>query len=108
MNRRQALGDIGHLFPEKNERYEGISSMLLLKEVAKRIREAGYRVGNADITIVAQAPKLAPYIDEMRGNIAGALDTDTGNVAVKATTTEKMGFEGRGEGISAAAVVLLV
>ena len=102
-----ALGDIGHLFPDNDEKYRGISSMLLLKAVAERIADAGYRLGNADLTIIAQAPKLAPYIDEMRCNIAGMLETNLENIAVKATTTERMGFEGRGEGISAMAVVLL-
>ena len=102
-----ALGDIGHLFPDNDEKYRGISSMLLLKAVAERIADAGYRLGNADLTIIAQAPKLAPYIEKMRCNIAGMLETDLENIAVKATTTEKMGFEGRGEGISAMAVVLL-
>ena len=102
-----ALGDIGHLFPDSDEKYRGISSMLLLTEVKKRLDENGLRVGNVDVTVLAQAPKLAPYIPQMRANVAGALQIPPDRVSVKATTTEKMGFEGRGEGISAHAVALL-
>lgn len=102
-----AMGDIGKLFPDSDEKYRGISSLLLLGEVKKRLDEKGFRVGNADVTIIAQAPKLAPYIPQMRKNVAKALDVPLDQVSVKATTTENMGFEGRGEGISAHAVALL-
>ncbi len=102
-----ALGDIGKLFPDTDARYKGISSLALLEACAARIRESGYRLENADVTIVAQAPKLAPHIASMRENIARAMKCDIGRVSVKATTTEGMGFEGRGEGISAHAVALL-
>lgn len=102
-----ALGDIGRHFPDSDERYRGISSMLLLEHVVGLVLEKGYKIGNADITIVAQKPKLAEYIGQMRENVARALKTACDRVNVKATTTEKLGFEGRGEGISAYAVVLL-
>lgn len=102
-----ALGDIGKHFPDSDERYRGISSMRLLEHVVKLVCEKGYKIGNADITIVAQKPKLADYIGQMRENVAKVLKTDCDRVNVKATTTEKLGFEGRGEGISAYAVVLL-
>ena len=102
-----AMGDIGKLFPDSDEKYRGISSLLLLGEVKKRLDEKGFRVGNADVTILAQAPKLAPYIPQMRENVADVLGIPLDRVSVKATTTEKMGFEGRGEGISAHAVALL-
>lgn len=103
-----ALGDIGHLFPDSDEEYRGISSMKLLREVIRILREKGYSLGNADITIICQKPKLAPYIEEMRENIAGALDVETDRISVKATTTEKLGFTGHGEGIAAEAACLLV
>lgn len=99
------LGDIGRHFPDSDEKYKGISSMILLGEVMKMLSSAGLSVQNADMTIVAQAPKLAPYIEAMRENMQKALGTKYVNV--KATTTEHLGFEGRGEGISATAVVLL-
>lgn len=99
-------GDIGRHFPDSDPAYEGISSMLLLQQVMKRVRERGYRVGNADVTIVAQKPKLAAFIPQMRENLAKALGTDAVNV--KATTTERMGFEGEEIGISAQAVALLM
>lgn len=102
-----AMGDIGKLFPDNDPQYKGISSLLLLEEACRRIREKGYEIGNADVTILAQAPKLAPYIDQMRKNIAASLKIPAENVSVKATTTEKMGYEGRSEGISAQAVALL-
>ena len=102
-----ALGDIGKLFPDNDPAYEGISSMTLLKTVSEKIREAGYKVGNVDVTIVCQAPKLAPYHDAMVKNIAGALGTSESNVNVKATTEEHLGFTGRKEGISAQAAALL-
>ena len=96
-----ALGDIGKLFPDTDMRYKGISSLVLLAETARVLHEAGYTVGNLDATIVAQAPRLAPYIPEMRENIAKTLGIDTDQVSVKATTEEHMGFTGRKEGIAA-------
>ena len=101
------LGDIGQHFPDSDEKYKGIDSMILLKEAYKKILEKGYKIVNADMTISAQKPKLMPYISKMRENIANALDTDIDNISVKATTTEKLGFEGRGEGISATCVCLV-
>ena len=102
-----AMGDIGRLFPDNDDRYLGISSMKLLDEVVERLMKAGYRVSNADITIIAQRPKLSPYMDRMKENIAAALGLGADRVNVKATTTEKMGFEGAGEGISSHAVVTI-
>ena len=102
-----AMGDIGKHFPDTDERYKGASSRVLLREVLDIVGSRGYKVVNADVTIVAQRPKMSPYIDEMRANIAEDLSVDIDAVSVKATTTEKLGFEGRGEGISAMAVVLL-
>ena len=102
-----ALGDIGKLFPDRDPKYKGISSLLLLEEVRKRLTEAGFSVGNVDVTIVAQAPKLSPYIPEMRKAIAGALLISPEQVSVKATTTERMGYEGSGEGISAQATAMI-
>ena len=102
-----ALGDIGKLFPDSNAAYKGISSIELLKRVKARLAEAGFEAVNLDATILAQAPKLAPYRDEMRGNIACALDIPVSRVSVKATTEEGLGFTGSGEGIAAHAVVLI-
>ncbi len=102
-----ALGDIGKHFPDSDEKYKGISSILLLSQVKKLMDEKGFVLSNCDITVIAQAPKLAPYIDKMRKSLAEALDTDISNVNVKATTEEQLGFTGRKEGISAHAVVLL-
>lgn len=102
-----ALGDIGSHFPDSDKTYKGISSMELLRHVARTISDAGYDVQNVDSTVVAQRPKLRPYIDSMRKNIAAALSIDEGRVSVKATTSEGLGFEGRQEGISAQAVALL-
>ncbi len=102
-----ALGDIGHCFPDTDMQYKGISSMLLLKKVAEMVAEKGYRLGNADITILAQKPKLAPYIADMRSAVEAALDAAPGTVSVKATTEEGLGFTGSLEGIAAHAVVLL-
>lgn len=102
-----ALGDIGRHFPDSDEKYKGISSLILLKEVISLVAKKGYKTVNADITIVAQAPKLMPYIEKMRENVAKAMDIDAEFINVKATTTEKLGFEGRGDGISASAVVLI-
>ena len=101
------LGDIGKLFPDSEERYRGISSLLLLKEVGKRLRENGWQVVNLDSTIVAQAPKLAPYREAMRRNLAEALGVDVSQVSVKATTEERLGFTGDGSGMAAQAIALL-
>lgn len=101
------LGDIGRHFPDSDPRYKGISSMILLEAVMGKIRERGFAVENADVTVICQAPKLAAYIPAMVKNIAGVLQIAQDCVNVKATTTEHLGFEGRGEGISAMAVVLL-
>ncbi len=102
-----ALGDIGKHFPDNDEKYKGISSLVLLKETKKLLGEHGYVVENADITIVCQKPRLAPFIMQMRKNIARTLDIDISAVNVKATTTEGLGFEGEGLGISSTAVVLI-
>ena len=102
------LGDIGRHFPDTDPAYRGADSMKLLDAVMEMVRERGYRVGNADVTIVAQRPKLAPYIEDMRANLARGLGVDVARVNVKATTTERLGFEGEGLGISAQAVALLV
>ena len=102
-----ALGDIGKHFPDNDERYRGISSMILLENVYDIVCKKGYKLVNVDVTISAQAPKLAPYIEEMRLNISGCLHCDIDDVSVKATTTEGLGFEGRKEGISATSVCLL-
>ncbi len=103
-----ALGDIGKLFPDSDPATEGIDSRVILRGAVRTVREAGYRVENCDVTVIAQRPKLAPYIDKMRENIAADLDVDVSAVSVKATTEEHMGFTGAGEGISAHAVALLV
>lgn len=104
-----ALGerDIGFHFPDSDPRYEGISSIELLGRVMGMVRERGYRVVNLDCVVVAQAPRLSPYVDEMRRRLAEATGVEVDRVAVKPTTTEGMGFTGRGEGIAALAVVLL-
>ena len=102
-----ALGDIGKHFPDTDPQYKGISSLKLLAHVGDLLHEHGYRIGNIDSTIVAQRPKLAPYIPQMRKNIADTLGIDVDQVSVKATTTEHLGFEGRQEGISAQAVALI-
>jgi 2-C-methyl-D-erythritol 2,4-cyclodiphosphate synthase len=101
------LGSIGDLFPDTDPKYKGISSLLLLKEVAKLITKKSYRVENIDSIIVAEKPKLKPYIESIKTRLANALAIDIDLVSVKATTTENMGFEGRKEGISAHAVILL-
>lgn len=102
-----ALGDIGKHFPDTDERFKGADSRVLLREVVRMIEGKGYKVGNVDVTIVAQRPKMSPHIEQMRANIAADLKVSIDAVNVKATTTEKLGFEGRGEGISATAVALL-
>ena len=103
-----ALGDIGQHFPDKDPAYQDISSITLLKKVAGLLRENGYQVGNIDATVIAQNPKLAPYREQMRQNIADALGISAGQVSVKATTEEGLGFTGTGEGISAQAIALLL
>ena len=102
-----ALGDIGKLFPDTDEQYRGADSIELLKHVCALLREKGYRLGNADVTIVAQKPKLRFYIDLMRTRLAEATGVDVEQINVKATTTEKLGFEGEELGISAHAVCLI-
>ena len=102
-----ALGDIGKHFPDTDPQYKGISSMKLLSHVAELIRERGYVVENIDATIIAQKPKMRPHIDTMRENIAKALLIDVGQVNVKATTEEGLGFTGSGEGISSQAICLV-
>lgn len=102
-----ALGDIGRHFPDSDERYEGADSLQLLRETARLLAAAGYRLVNADCTILAQRPKLMPYIAAMRENIAAALGTDVEAISVKATTEEGLGFTGDGSGIAAHAVVLI-
>ncbi len=102
-----ALGDIGKHFPDTDPAYKGADSLELLKKTYELCRQNGYLVHNADITIIAQVPKLAPYIDEMRATIARAVGRPVSFISVKATTTEKLGFEGRCEGISCHAVCLM-
>ncbi|EIA1555545.1 2-C-methyl-D-erythritol 2,4-cyclodiphosphate synthase [Vibrio parahaemolyticus] len=102
-----AAGDIGRHFPDTDDKWKGANSRELLKDVYRRVKEQGYRLGNADVTIMAQAPKMAPYIDAMCAAIAEDLETDISNINVKATTTERLGFTGRKEGIATEAVVLL-
>ena len=103
-----ALGDIGKHFPDTDEKYKGEDSMKLLEFVYNLIKEKGYAIGNLDATIIAQAPKMAPHIQTMRANIAKVLNTDIGNINVKATTEEGLGFTGNKEGISAQSICLLV
>ncbi len=102
-----AMGDIGQHFPDTDERWRGADSRMLLRRVAEIIGEKGYRPVNVDVTIIAQAPKMRPYIDAMRANIAADLGLDIDAVGVKATTTERLGFTGRGEGIAAQATALI-
>ncbi|WP_444930218.1 2-C-methyl-D-erythritol 2,4-cyclodiphosphate synthase [Microbulbifer sp. SSSA002] len=102
-----ALGDIGKHFPDNDEQFAGADSRKLLRHVVGLIDSKGYRLVNADMTLIAQAPKMAPHIDGMRANIAADCGVDCDAVSVKATTTEKLGFTGRGEGIAAQAIVLL-
>ncbi len=103
-----SLGDIGKHFPDSDARYKGIDSRALLRHVASLLTERGYRVGNVDATIIAEAPRMAPHIAQMVANIAADLAITETDVNVKATTTEKLGFAGRGEGIAAEAVCLIV
>ena len=103
-----AMGDIGQLFPDTDEAYAGADSLLLLREVVKRLREDGFAIGNVDATVIAQRPKLAPHIPAMRENMAQAMGISADRVSVKATTEERLGFTGREEGIAAMAVALLI
>lgn len=102
-----AMGDIGRHFPDTDSRYSGADSRVLLRHVMALVADAGYKIGNADITIMAQKPKMAPYIEQMRRNVAADLLIEADRVSVKATTTEKLGFTGREEGIAAMATVLI-
>ena len=102
-----ALGDIGHLFPDASEEFRGISSLTLLRRVGRVLASEGYRVVNIDATLLAQAPKIAPYRDKMRANIAKALQISLSQVSVKATTEEGLGFTGEGLGMAAHAIALL-
>jgi len=102
-----ALGDIGKLFPDNDPRYEGADSVELLREVRRVLDKAGFCVGNVDCTIIAQRPKLAPFIQQMRERLAEAMQIDAGRVSVKATTEEGLGFSGEGLGIAAHAVALI-
>ncbi len=102
-----AMGDIGKFFPDTDASFKDIDSMILLKEVASFIDKEGYKIGNIDSVIIAQTPKMAPFIDSMRENIAKVLGLDICQVGVKATTTEHLGFEGRSEGITSSSVAIL-
>ena len=102
-----ALGDLGAHFPDSDDRWKDADSRALLRHVASLAAARGYRVGNLDVTLIAQEPKVAPYVAAMRANLAADLACDPGDVGVKATTTERLGFAGRGEGIAAMATVLL-
>ena len=102
-----AMGDIGKLFPDTDDRWEGADSLVLLREDVKKINENGFYIENIDSTLIAQKPKMSPYIEQMRANIADACGVDISAVSVKATTEEKLGFTGREEGISAHAVALI-
>lgn len=103
-----AMGDIGHLFPDTDPEFEGADSLVLLEKVVEAVGAKGYKVGNIDSTIIAQAPKMAPYINDMRANIAKACNVDIDAVSVKATTEEKLGFTGALQGISAHAVCIVI
>jgi len=103
-----ALGDIGMHFPDTDARWKDADSRALLRQVAALASAQGWRIGNLDVTVIAEAPKLAPHVPAMRANLAGDLACDVGAISVKATTTERLGFAGRGEGIAALATVLLV
>lgn len=102
-----ALGDIGKLFPDTDDEYKDIDSTVLLSRVVEKMKQLGYVIGNIDCVLVLQKPKVAPYIDAMRERIATVLETEIGNVSVKATTTEWLGFEGRSEGVSSQVVCIL-
>ena len=102
-----ALGDIGKHFPDTDEEYRGISSMDLLKKTAEMLKKLGYYISNIDVTLVMQSPKISPYISDMIKNVSATLDLNKDQVNIKATTEEKMGFTGRGEGASSYAVALI-
>jgi 2-C-methyl-D-erythritol 2,4-cyclodiphosphate synthase len=102
------LGDIGGMFPDSDERWKGADSRVLLRGAAAAVRTAGWQIGNVDSTIIAQAPRIKPFVEAMRGNIAADLGLSVDAVNIKGKTTERLGFEGRGEGIAAEAVALLV
>ena len=102
-----ALGDIGHFYPDNDDKFLNIDSRILLRDAYLKIKTLGYQIGNIDVTVLAQVPKLAPYEQKMRENLAEDLQTDLQNISIKATTTEKLGFVGRKEGIAVEAVVLL-
>ena len=102
-----ALGDIGHFYPDNDDKFLNIDSRILLRDVYLKIKTLGFVIGNVDVTVLAQVPKLAPYEQKMRENLTEDLQTDLQNVSIKATTTEKLGFVGRKEGIAVEAVVLL-
>ena len=101
------MGDIGRHFPDTDDKYKGISSMILARECAKAMADSGYEIGNIDVTVIAQKPKLAPYIQQMTKNLASVFNTNESNVNVKATTEEKLGFTGSEEGIACHCVVLI-
>ena len=102
-----ALGDIGRHFPDSDEKWKDADSIEILKKAYSLVRSTGLSIGNADITIVMESPKLSPYIEQMRTTVAEAIGTDAANISVKATTEEKLGLTGQGEGLSATAIVLL-
>ncbi|WP_313162781.1 2-C-methyl-D-erythritol 2,4-cyclodiphosphate synthase [Sedimentibacter sp.] len=100
-------GDIGKMFPDTDDKYKNADSRELLRQVVKYMKDSGFKLCNLDAVIIAQRPKMSPFIDEMRKNLACDMETEVSNINIKATTTEKLGFEGRGEGIAAQAVCLL-
>ena len=102
-----ALGDIGHLFPDTSDEWKGIDSKILLAKVMELVSERGWQVGNVDISIALQAPKLAPFVEQIRSVLAGILGVSTDRVSVKATTTERLGFVGRGEGCEVWAIAMI-
>ena len=102
-----ALGDIGRHFPDSNDEYKGADSRDLLREVVRLVRDAGYMIDNIDATLIAERPKISAHVEAMRDNLAADADIDKAQVNIKGTTTEKMGFTGRGEGIAASAIILL-
>jgi 2-C-methyl-D-erythritol 2,4-cyclodiphosphate synthase len=102
-----ALGDIGRHFPDSNDEYKGADSRDLLREVVRLVRDAGYTIDNIDATLIAERPKISAHVEAMRDNLAADADIDKAQVNIKGTTTEKMGFTGRGEGIAASAIILL-
>jgi 2-C-methyl-D-erythritol 2,4-cyclodiphosphate synthase len=102
-----ALGDIGRHFPDSNDEYKGADSRDLLREVVRLVRDAGYTIDNIDATLIAERPKISAHVEAMRDNLAADADIDKAQVNIKGTTTERMGFTGRGEGIAASAIILL-